>query len=299
MLGGALTGLLVVATIASLIVATRMALLAEKERFAGLAERSSREAADQARDAAKQAQNVAARQSAGLLLDRGIEDARAGEPVRALHLFVRALRALPHDEPASAPLERVIRMNLSAWAEIVPAPEHTYPPAPPFSPVAFSPDGERVAMAIGDAEFQCFRTDNGLPSGPPVKLPDKVGRVMQFAPDGRSLWVASPGQESFHDKKWLIHRFDPESGRPVQPPIPTSGPILQLNVTPNGEYLVGTVDGLHPLDRGPSNSALGSRKWRTASIVVWAVATGRVGTRWTSMPTTGRPTPAFHPTANR
>src|SRR5262249_22764942 len=54
-LGGVLTAVLVVATVVSLIVAARMAGLAEKERFARLAEGSSRQAADQARDAAKQA----------------------------------------------------------------------------------------------------------------------------------------------------------------------------------------------------------------------------------------------------
>ena len=79
-----------------------------------------------ARDDAKRTQNAAARQAAGLLFDRGIEDARGGEPARALHLFVKALRTLPVEDPEAAPLERVIRANLSAWAEAVPALEHVY-----------------------------------------------------------------------------------------------------------------------------------------------------------------------------
>ena len=83
--------------------------------------------AEAARDEAKQTRNAAARQAAGLLLDRGIEDARGGEPARALHLFVQALRTLPADDPEAAPLERVIRANLSAWAETVPALEHIWP----------------------------------------------------------------------------------------------------------------------------------------------------------------------------
>ena len=57
---------------------------------------------------------------------RGIEDARGGEPARALHLFVKALRTLPADDPEAAPLERVIRANLAAWAETVPALEHIW-----------------------------------------------------------------------------------------------------------------------------------------------------------------------------
>src|SRR5262249_40174928 len=67
-----------------------------------------RQGAETARDEAKEARNAAARQAAGLLLDRGIEDARSGEPARGLHLFVRALRRLPADDREAAPLERVI-----------------------------------------------------------------------------------------------------------------------------------------------------------------------------------------------
>src|SRR5262249_41493826 len=79
--------------------------------FARDAESGEKEATA-ARDQANRTRNEAARQAAGLLLDRGIEDARGGEPARALHLFVRALRALPPDDPQAAPLERVIRANL-------------------------------------------------------------------------------------------------------------------------------------------------------------------------------------------
>src|SRR5207302_10502404 len=75
-----------------------------------------RQGAETARDEANQTRNAAARQAAGLLLDRGIEDARGGEPARALHLVVKALRRLPAGDPEAAPLERVIRANLSAWA---------------------------------------------------------------------------------------------------------------------------------------------------------------------------------------
>jgi serine/threonine protein kinase len=89
-LGAVLTAVLMVSTLASLIVARHMAVLAEDRRNAATAERSSRLDADRARDAAKQARNASARQAAGLLLDRGIDDARGGEPARALHLFVQA-----------------------------------------------------------------------------------------------------------------------------------------------------------------------------------------------------------------
>src|SRR4029077_7594429 len=99
-------------------------------------EKHQRGQAETARDEAKQARNSAARQAAGLLLDRGIEDARGREPSRALHLFVRALQTLPPDDPQAAPLERAIRANLSAWAETVPALEHNWPGGVRFDDVA-------------------------------------------------------------------------------------------------------------------------------------------------------------------
>jgi WD40 repeat protein/tetratricopeptide (TPR) repeat protein len=235
-----------------------------------------------ARDDAKQARDAAARQAAGLLLDRGIEDARGGEPARALHLFVRALQTLPADDPQAAPLEGVIRANLSAWAETVPSLEYIWPSGLwRNAGVAFSPNGQRIAMSVGKNEIQCFRTDTGQPVGPPAKITfrhDWAGEhdaAMEFAADGRSLWIASPGSERIADP-WAVHRVDPESGRPIQPPIPTTGPVNHLAVTPDGRYLVGTVWGLHPEDRGPLADVNGLRKWRTASILVWETATGRV-----------------------
>jgi hypothetical protein len=228
-----------------------------------------------ARKHEKQARNAAARQAAGLLLDRGIEDARGGSPARALHLFVRALGALPADDPEAAPLERVIRANLSAWAETVPALEHIFPSGPRFGGLAYTRDGELIAVAVGPDEVQCFRTDTGRPVGPPVKVAVGHGAALAFAADGRSLWIASPGYEKVVDQ-WALHRMDPASGRTLQPPIPNTGPIVRLAVTPEGKYLVGVVLGLHPNDRGPGGDAEGSRIWRMACIMVWETATGRV-----------------------
>jgi serine/threonine protein kinase/WD40 repeat protein/Flp pilus assembly protein TadD len=240
----------------------------------------ARDDAVAARDEARQTRNSAARQAAGLLLDRGIDDARGGEPARALHLFVHALRALLPDDPQAAPLERVIRANLSAWAETVPALEHIWPGGPPSTEIVFSPGGEWVVMATRKDEIQCFRTDTGRPVGPPIKIPNGVGQAMVFAPDGRSLWVASPTNLMGIEPGVLL-RLDPASGRRIEPPIPTTGGftitnVSSLAVSPDGRYLVGAVLGLHPEDRGPTMDAIESRKWRTASILVWETATGRV-----------------------
>jgi serine/threonine protein kinase/WD40 repeat protein/Flp pilus assembly protein TadD len=228
-----------------------------------------------ARDEAKATRNAAARQAAGLLLDKGTEVANGGEPARALHLFVRALRALPPDDPRAAPLDRVIRANLSAWAETVPALEHIFASGPRFNRVAYTPDGGVIAMSVGQDEVQCFRTDTGRPVGPPAKLPVGHSASMAFTPDGRDLWVGSPGHEKVVNR-WHLHRIDPASGRQLQPPIESAGPVDRLTVTPDGRYLVGAVLGVHPDEGGVVSDATGIHKWRTASIVVWEAASGRV-----------------------
>jgi serine/threonine protein kinase/WD40 repeat protein/predicted Zn-dependent protease len=228
-----------------------------------------------ARDEAKKTRNEAARQAAGLLLDRGIEDARAGEPARALHLFVRALRALTPDDPQAAPLGRVIRANLSAWAETVPALEHIFADRPKIDHVAFSPDGAVVAVAFSAGEVQSFQTDTGRRVGPAFEVPAGSASAMTFSADGRSLWVGASALEKVVDQ-WRLYRVDPASGRSLQPPLPTAGPVYLLFNTPDNRYLVGSVMGLHPEERGSTTNPLIRRKWRTASITVWEAASGRV-----------------------
>jgi hypothetical protein len=185
------------------------------------------------------------------------------------------LRALPADDPQAAPLERVIRANLSAWAETVPALEHVWPDGVRSEDSAFSPDGEVIALGVGMDEIQCFRTDTGRPAGPRFNVPVGLGAPMVFAPDGQSLWVAAPGGQKVVEPG-AIYRFDPASGRAIQPPIPSVAPVVRLVVTRDGRYLVGAVAGLHPADRGGEQDAEGTRRWRTASIVVGEAATGRV-----------------------
>ena len=257
--------MLVLTTLASLIVARNMSRLAENQREAARAERwAAHLEADQARDVAKQGATRALRQAAGLLLDpgdRGRPQRRAGPRLP----FVR--RGCSKPSPAATPrqpLERTIRANLSAWAETVPALEQIFSSGPRFDQAAYTPDGEVIAMAIATDEIQLFRTDTGQPVGRPLKVPFGAGAAMRFAPDGRSLWVASPGWEKAVDR-WALHRLDPASGRLMQPPIPSIGPVNRLLIAPGGRYLVGAVLGLHPEDRGPQgdasrDAALGERR---------------------------------------
>src|SRR5262249_56936182 len=128
---------------------------------------------------------------------------------------------------------------LTAWAETAPALEHIFPTGPRFDHLAYSPDGEMIAISIRQDEVQCFRTGTGRPIGPLVKVPFGMAAAMQFAADGRSLWVASPGNEKMVDR-WTVHRLDPASGRPLQPPIPCPGPVQRLGATRHRRLTVAT-----------------------------------------------------------
>jgi WD40 repeat protein len=79
-LGGLLTGVLMLVTVGSLLVAGRMARLVEKERIAGQAERMSRVDADQAREAAETSQASAQAEAYRAMLSE-VKALRAGHPL--------------------------------------------------------------------------------------------------------------------------------------------------------------------------------------------------------------------------
>ncbi len=159
----------------------------------------------------------------------------------------------------------------------MPALEHIWLRGGQYADVAYSADGEMIAMAVGSDEVQCFRTDTGRPVGPKFKIPLGLGMFepMALAPDARSLWVASTSRDIVA-KQWGVHRFDPTSGRSIQPPIPSSGPVMHFVITPDGRYLVGAVWGLHPENGSGIQDSSRTQRWRTESIVVWEAATGSV-----------------------
>lgn len=108
---------------------------------------------------------------------------------------MRALQTLPAGDQLAAPLARVLRANFAAWAETVPALEHVWDDRtgsegkPGSQPrMVASPDGERVAFAVGPDAVEGFRTDRGHPVGPPVTSPG-LGSAIAIVTDGASLWV--------------------------------------------------------------------------------------------------------------
>jgi serine/threonine protein kinase/WD40 repeat protein len=224
----------------------------------------------------EQTRNAAKRQTAELLLDRGIEHAQTGEPAWAMHLFALALRTVPGGDPESAPIERMIRTHMAAWADSTPNLEQILPGIEHGGgDTAFNSDGSLVAYHVAHGELRCFRTDTGAPVGPPIKLTPPQQRLLgphyflAFAADGKSLWVASGREDPAAPELWQINQIDPVTGQPLGQPILSTEPVSDFVTTPDGRFLIGFAYGRaenHPTYRDGKVNA----------VVVWNTGTGEV-----------------------
>ena len=198
-----------------------MARLAENERDAARAERWARKEADQARDVARvqEKEAIAARarqagpervvpaggRAAARPGDRGRPQRRAGPGVAFVPQALKPSRRRPPSGPARTrdPGEpvRLGRDRAGPGAHFL-----GRAPIPGF---AFTPDGEVIAMASGRTRSS---SSGPTPADRRATAEDPVrpeGGRMPFAPDGQSLWVASPGVSKVVDRTSL-HRLDPE-----------------------------------------------------------------------------------------
>ncbi len=115
-LGGVLTALLVAVTVGSMMTASYFQRLAGSETRANQRLQVTQKVADDARREALLERDRSRRQSARLALDKGIALAETGEAARGLHWMLEGLTVAPAE---AAEIERVIRINLSAWSEQV------------------------------------------------------------------------------------------------------------------------------------------------------------------------------------
>ncbi len=187
--------------------------------------------ADRQRGLVDRTRNVSLRQSAGLLLDRGIAFAEEGDAAGGLHWMLEALSTAPAD---AVELRRAIRMNLSAWRGQVHALRQIIRLDGPVGACAFTPDGARIAIASGDRlEFRDATTFR--PTATPIRLPGPVDQLA-LTPDGRMLVV---GYE-----RGGVQRWDATTGKPFGGVLPSGGSSCRLALDTAGEaILIGSRDG--------------------------------------------------------
>jgi hypothetical protein len=94
---------------------------------------------------------------------------------------------------------------------------------------AFSPDGDRLAIAHGTREVQQWGSETGRRVGPAMPQPDDV-RALCYSPDRGLLAVATDDQ--------AVRIWDAASCLAVGPPLIHRAAILGMAFTPDGTRLV-------------------------------------------------------------
>ena len=100
--------------------------------------------------------------------------------------------------------------------------------------IGFSPDGERVAMDLGDGSVKIWDAKTG------DELLDLVGHIapvigVDFSPDGRYLATGSPDG--------TVRKWDASSGEELVVYRSASGPLFDVKITPDGKKMIVSGTG--------------------------------------------------------
>jgi WD40 repeat protein/tRNA A-37 threonylcarbamoyl transferase component Bud32/tetratricopeptide (TPR) repeat protein len=187
--------------------------------------------ADRQRTLVDRTRNDSLRQSAGLLLDRGIARAEDGDAAGGLHWMLESLRVAPAD---AFELRRAIRLNLAAWSEQVYGLRQIIRLDSPVVGCVFTPDGERIVIATGERlEYRDART--ALPAGASIRFQSPADQVV-ISPDGEMLVTSHP--------RGGVQRWDVKTGMPIGSSLPSGGAECHLAFRPDGKaILIGCRDG--------------------------------------------------------
>jgi serine/threonine protein kinase/WD40 repeat protein len=265
-LGGVLTGVLIVVTVVSILTAAyfresarRESNLAAREKFANQRSQEAQKAAIDAQHQAIVERDKSQRLSAGLTFEKGLTLAEEGQADQGLHWMLEALETAP-EEPAE--FRRMVRRNLGAWLGQVHKPLRILDLEGPCKSGAFSPDGRsfvtedvpfdtsRPALThlwdtVSGRRLATFSGSNGPftfhPNGK-VLLANAADREHVVALDlakGQTLWstpklprgtysiiVSRDGTTVFTTRPAVLHQWNAFTGRPIGEPYPLGRVLL-------------------------------------------------------------------------
>ncbi len=178
----------------------------------------------------------ARRQSAEMMLDRGLETCRSGDVGKGMLLMARGLEAAP---PEAGDLQNCLRANLAGWRTQLHAIRQIFPHEDGVRAVAFSPDGKSVATACGDGTAQVWDIATGTPRCAPLRYvnplsgkPDAVSRVA-YSPDGRLVVTGADGRAQL---------WDASTGTTVGKPMEFRGTVWATAFSPDGKTILTAGD---------------------------------------------------------
>jgi WD40 repeat protein/transcriptional regulator with XRE-family HTH domain len=211
------------------VIAGLLALTVIAVSAAGLARHDAASASSQAANASRQHDIALSRQLAAesLTID-------STSPLTARRLAVAAWRVFPTDQAGSVMAGELMEQQQEG---ILPGD----PSNGGVQAVAFSPDRELLAAALGNGYVQLWNAVTGQPVGAPLLASaypqSEVGGVA-FSPDGKLL--ASAGDDG------TVRLWNPATGRPVGAPFLAStgaaGYVRGVAFSPDGK-LLASADG--------------------------------------------------------
>jgi WD40 repeat protein len=207
----AVAGLLACVAVTLLTATGVSTYFAAQARLDARAARAAEAAARKAQDRAVSSEDGARRQSALLLLDRGVALAAQGQVAEGLHWMLAALEAT--DDPG---LQRLARTHLAGWSGRA-ATLRCWIDTP-HQAVALSPDGRRLVTAgaprPGDrVALQFWDPQEGSPVGGPLPTKDFGVESLSFSPDGRTVLAASGAGQINQYKPGWASRWDAQGRR--------------------------------------------------------------------------------------
>ena len=254
-LAAALIGALAVALVGGTGTSLYFAAHARRQARAAVA---AQRTAESAAAAAAVAEAARARQSAGLLLDRGVALAEAGDPTAGLAWMVAALRA-----SSDSDLQQVARVDLAAWADRSPHLEGWFDIP---GHIVLSPDGRLAAnfdtgpappgagQSAGPLRLRFWDLSDGHPLGPAVTTPDVAVGPVAFSPDGRRLLTGNGLSQAYQGHPGWANVWDVATGRR----------LARLDGHANGIYSVAWSPDGHRFATGSSDSTV--RVWSADAL---------------------------------